>query len=171
MNFRVGLGFDVHPFTTGRPLVLGGVTVEGAAGLAGHSDADVVAHAVADALLGAAGLPDLGALFPATDEEHVGASSVGFLEDIAARLRADGWTIVNVDVVIAAETPRLAPHLSAMMSSLSLALSAARGADDDDVPVAVKPKRAEGLGAIGRAEGIAAWAVALVQRGIWPESA
>ena len=171
MNLRVGLGFDVHPFTTGRPLVLGGVTLEGAAGLAGHSDADVVAHAVADALLGAAGLPDLGTLFPATDAEHGGASSVGFLEDIAVRLQAGGWSIVNVDVVIAAETPRLAPHLSAMTSNLATALSAARASDDDVVPVSVKPKRAEGLGAIGRAEGIAAWAVALVQRGIWPESA
>jgi len=166
---RVGLGFDVHPFTTGRPLVLGGVTIEGAAGLAGHSDADVVAHAVADALLGAAGMPDLGTLFPASDDEHAGASSLGFLQGVATRLRADGWIIVNIDVVIAAETPRLAPHLAAMAANLACALAAAYH-DDDVVPVSVKPKRAEGLGAIGRAEGIAAWAVALVERGIWPES-
>jgi len=169
VNVRVGLGFDVHPFTAGRPLVLGGVTIEGAAGLAGHSDADVVAHAVADALLGAAGMPDLGTLFPASEDEHAGASSLGFLEGVATRLRADGWTIINVDVVIAAETPRLAPHLAAMTKNLAHALAAAYH-DDGVVPISVKPKRAEGLGAIGRAEGIAAWAVALVERGIWPES-
>jgi 2-C-methyl-D-erythritol 2,4-cyclodiphosphate synthase len=169
MTARVGLGFDVHPFAAGRPLVLGGVTIEGAAGLAGHSDADVVAHAVADALLGAAGMPDLGTLFPASEDEHAGASSLGFLERVATRLRADGWTIINVDVVIAAETPRLAPHLAAMTKNLAHALAAAYH-DDGVVPISVKPKRAEGLGAIGRAEGIAAWAVALVERGIWPES-
>jgi 2-C-methyl-D-erythritol 2,4-cyclodiphosphate synthase len=169
MTARVGLGFDVHPFAAGRPLVLGGVTIEGAAGLAGHSDADVVAHAVADALLGAAGMPDLGTLFPASEDEHAGASSLGFLEGVATRLRADGWTIINVDVVIAAETPRLAPHLAAMTKNLAHALAAAYH-DDGVVPISVKPKRAEGLGAIGRAEGIAAWAVALVERGIWPES-
>jgi len=169
VNARVGLGFDVHPFTAGRPLVLGGVTIEGAAGLAGHSDADVVVHAVADALLGAAGQPDLGTLYPASEDEHAGASSIGFLEGVAERLRAEGFTIVNVDVVIAAETPRLAPHLGAMAANLARALAAA-GHGDDPVPISVKPKRAEGLGAIGRAEGIAAWAVALVERGIWPES-
>ena len=152
MNARVGLGFDVHPFTAGRLLVLGGVVIEGAAGLAGHSDADVVAHAVADAVLGAAGLPDLGTLFPASDDEHAGASSLGFLEEVAKRLQAEGCHIVNVDVVVAAETPRLAPHLDAMVANLSSALSSARG------------------GAIGRAEGIAAWAVALVEHGIWPEA-
>lgn len=174
MNARVGLGFDVHPFVSepnasGRPLVLGGVVIEGAAGLAGHSDADVVAHAVADAVLGAAGLPDLGALFPATDDEHAGASSLGFLEAVATRIRSEGFTIVNIDVVIAAETPRLAPHLAAMSANLARALAVAHHGGDP-VPVSVKPKRAEGLGAIGRAEGIAAWAVALVARGISPES-
>jgi 2-C-methyl-D-erythritol 2,4-cyclodiphosphate synthase len=169
VNARVGMGFDVHPFTTGRPLVLGGVTIEGAAGLAGHSDADVVAHAVADALLGAAGMPDLGTLFPASEDQHAGASSLGFLEGVASRLRAEGWTIVNIDVVIAAETPRLAPHLAVMASNLAHALAAAHHGNGP-VPVSVKPKRAEGLGAIGRAEGIAAWAVALVEHGIWPES-
>jgi 2-C-methyl-D-erythritol 2,4-cyclodiphosphate synthase len=170
VNARVGLGFDVHPFVDGRPLVLGGVTIEGSAGLAGHSDADVVAHAVADALLGAAGLPDLGTLFSASDDEHAGASSIGFLEEVAARLRSHGCHIVNVDVVIAAETPRLAPHLAAMVANVSAALAGARGSDAEPVPVSVKPKRAEGLGAIGRAEGIAAWAVALVEHGIWPEA-
>ena len=170
MNARVGLGFDVHPFAEDRPLVLGGVTIDDSLGLAGHSDADVVAHAVADALLGAAGLPDLGTLFPASDDEHAGASSLGFLEEVAERLHAVGCHIVNVDVVVAAETPRLAPYLDAMVANLSTALSGARGGDADPVAVSVKPKRAEGLGAIGRAEGIAAWAVALVEHGIWPEA-
>jgi 2-C-methyl-D-erythritol 2,4-cyclodiphosphate synthase len=170
MTVRVGLGFDVHPFVGDdggdgdtRPLVLGGVTVEGAPGLEGHSDADVVAHAVADALLGAAGLPDLGTLYPATESEHAGASSLGFLADIAGRLAADGWRIGNVDVVIAAERPRLAPHLADMAARIAAALAPAVDAPDGSCPVSVKPKRAEGLGAIGRAEGIAAWAVALLE--------
>jgi 2-C-methyl-D-erythritol 2,4-cyclodiphosphate synthase len=166
VTVRVGLGFDVHPFVgegDGRPLVLGGVTVEGAPGLEGHSDADVVAHAVADALLGAAGLPDLGTLYPATESEHAGASSLGFLADIAGRLAADGWRIGNVDVVIAAERPRLAPHLGDMATRVAAALAPASDAGGP-CPVSVKPKRAEGLGAIGRAEGIAAWAVALLER-------
>ena len=166
MTVRVGLGFDVHPFVTGddRPLVLGGVTIDGAPGLAGHSDADVVAHAVADALLGAAGLPDLGTLYPASDQQHAGASSLGFLADIAARLAADGWRIGNVDVVIAAERPRLAPFLDEMAARTAAVLVAATDGGAARVPVSVKPKRAEGLGAIGRAEGIAAWAVALIER-------
>jgi 2-C-methyl-D-erythritol 2,4-cyclodiphosphate synthase len=163
MTARVGIGFDVHPFVDGRPLVLGGVTIADAPGLAGHSDADVVAHAVADALLGAAGLPDLGTLFPASADANAGASSIGFLEQIAARLHDKGWVIGNIDVVIAAETPRLSPYLDAMCKNVSSALAAA-SADGGLVPVSVKPKRSEGLGAIGRAEGIAAWAVALVER-------
>jgi 2-C-methyl-D-erythritol 2,4-cyclodiphosphate synthase len=161
---RVGLGFDVHPFVDGRPLVLGGVTIPDARGLAGHSDADVVAHAVADALLGAAGLPDLGTLFPASEPAHEDAVSLGFVAQVAARLVDEGWHVVNVDVVVAAETPRLAPHVGAMCELVARALDAARGPDDDAVPVSVKPKRAEGLGAVGRAEGIAAWAVALLER-------
>ena len=171
LDVRVGHGFDVHRagVDPGRPLVLGGCVFPGLPGLVGHSDGDAIAHAVADALLGAAGQPDLGTLYPASEDEHAGASSIGFLEGVAERLRAEGFTIVNVDVVIAAETPRLAPHLGAMAANLARALAAA-GHGDDPVPISVKPKRAEGLGAIGRAEGIAAWAVALVERGIWPES-
>jgi len=164
VTIRVGLGFDVHPFADGRPLVLGGVPIPDAPGLAGHSDADAVAHAVADALLGAAGLPDLGTLFPASDDVHQGASSVGFLEEIARRLAADGWTVGNVDIVIAAEQPRLAPHIPAIAAGVAAALDAVRDPADTAVPVSVKPKRGEGLGAIGRAEGIAAWAVALLTR-------
>ena len=156
MTSRVGLGFDVHPFGGDGPLVLGGVTLEGS-GLAGHSDADVVAHAVADALLGAAGFPDLGTQFPAADERYRDASSMGLLREVSAMVASAGWRVGNVDVVVAAEQPRLAPHLPAMVTALEDALHPV-GPES----VTVKPKRAEGLGAIGRAEGIAAWAVALL---------
>jgi 2-C-methyl-D-erythritol 2,4-cyclodiphosphate synthase len=151
---RVGLGFDVHPFGGDGPLVLGGVVLPGP-GLAGHSDADVVAHAVADALLGAAGLGDLGTLFPDTDERYRGADSLRLLAEVAQRLAVAGWRVVNVDVAVVAEQPRLAPHLEDMVKNLTAAL--------DGSPVSVKPKRAEGLGALGRGEGVAAWAVALLE--------
>jgi 2-C-methyl-D-erythritol 2,4-cyclodiphosphate synthase len=150
---RVGLGFDVHRFEDNRPLVLGGVRLEGP-GLVGHSDADVVAHAVADALLGAAGLPDLGTLFPAGDDRYRDADSMVLLGEVAARVASESWRVTNVDVVVATEQPMLAPHVPAMVANLRTALSLDAGA------VSVKPRRAEGLGAIGRAEGIAAWAVA-----------
>ncbi|MGH8998852.1 MAG: 2-C-methyl-D-erythritol 2,4-cyclodiphosphate synthase [Acidimicrobiia bacterium] len=157
MNIRVGLGFDVHPFGAERPLVLAGVAVDapGLGGLAGHSDADVVAHAVADALLGAAGLGDLGSLFPAGEERYRDADSMVLLGSVADRIAGEGWSVVNVDVVIVAEQPPLAPHVAAMTTQLSETLSA--------TAVSVKPKRAEGLGSIGRVEGIAAMAVALLQ--------
>jgi 2-C-methyl-D-erythritol 2,4-cyclodiphosphate synthase len=156
MTMRVGLGFDVHPFGGDGPLVLGGVTLPGP-GLAGHSDADVVAHAVADALLGAVGLPDLGTLYPASDDAYRDASSIGLLTEVAERVAGAGWSAGNVDVVVAAEQPVLSPHLAEMTSHLERALSVLT-----PEVVSVKPKRAEGLGAIGRAEGIAAWAVALL---------
>jgi 2-C-methyl-D-erythritol 2,4-cyclodiphosphate synthase len=161
-SFRVGLGYDVHPFAAegeggdGAPLVLAGVTLEGP-GLAGHSDADAVAHAVADALLGPAGLPDLGALFPASDDEHRNASSLELLRDVCSRVTAVGWQVVNVDIVINAEQPRLAPHIDAMTRNLVEILGR-------DVFVSIKPKRGEGIGAVGRGEGIAVWAVALLER-------
>ena len=110
---RVGLGYDVHPFGGDGPLVLAGVTIAGE-GLVGHSDADAVAHAVADALLGPAGLPDLGALFPASDDQYRGVSSLDLLRDVVARVVSEGWSVGNVDVVINAERPALAPHLDAM---------------------------------------------------------
>jgi 2C-methyl-D-erythritol 2,4-cyclodiphosphate synthase len=135
---RVGLGFDVHPFATGGSLVLGGVELPGPA-LAGHSDADAVAHAVADALLGAAGLPD-----------------------VAGRVSAAGWRLGNVDVVVAAERPSLAPHVREMTRNVSHALIALFPSPGAQNLVSVKPKRGEGLGAIGRSEGIAVWAVALL---------
>jgi 2-C-methyl-D-erythritol 2,4-cyclodiphosphate synthase len=154
MTMRVGLGFDVHAFGGDGPLVLGGVTIPGATGLVGHSDADVIAHAVADSLLGAAGLPDLGTLFPASDDRYRGASSIELLGDVVGRVAEAGWAVTNVDVVVAAETLPLAAHIGAMTAVLSGAL---------DAPISVKPKRTEGVGAVGRGEGIAAWAVALLE--------
>jgi 2-C-methyl-D-erythritol 2,4-cyclodiphosphate synthase len=157
-GIRVGLGYDVHPFADPtepvRPLVLGGVVIDGP-GLAGHSDADAVCHAVADALLGPAGLPDLGSLFPSTDERYRGVSSIELLRDVVERVTAAGWSVVNVDVVITAEQPRLSPHLDAMVAQLRDALGGAF--------VSVKPKRGEGIGAVGRNEGIICWAVALLE--------
>ena len=155
MPVRVGQGFDVHPFTDdpGRRLVLGGVTFDGERGLAGHSDADVVAHAVTDALLGAAGLGDIGQHFPDDDPALAGAHSLELLRRAVADVRAAGWAPGNVDCTVVLEAPKLAPR----RAELERALSDAVGA-----PVTVKGKRAEGLGALGRAEGIACFAVALV---------
>lgn len=151
------MGFDVHPFSDdpGRRLVLGGTVISGAPGLAGHSDADVVAHAISDALLGAAGLGDLGELFSDTDPAWAGADSIGLLGQVMDRLRAAGWSVINVDCTVVLEAPRLAPHRSAMVEVLASVLGA---------PVSVKPKRAEALGALGRGEGVAAWAVALLEQ-------
>ena len=153
---RVGLGFDVHPFSDDpdRRLVLGGVALEGERGLEGHSDADAIAHAVADALLGAAGLGDLGGLFPASDPTWKGADSIELLGIVRDRVAAAGWNVVNVDCAVVLEAPKLAPHRLAMEARL-------RGTVGADV--SVKPKRAEGLGSLGRGEGVACWAVALVE--------
>jgi 2-C-methyl-D-erythritol 2,4-cyclodiphosphate synthase len=152
-GLRIGLGFDVHAFGGDGALVLGGVTIPDGPGLAGHSDADVAAHAVADSMLGAAGLPDLGTLFPASDDRYRGASSIGLLRDVAARILEAGWRVGNIDVVIAADRPQLGDHVTEMAVCLGEAVEA---------PVSVKAKRTEGVGAIGRGEGIAAWAVALL---------
>ena len=158
MSIRVGLGFDVHPFSDdpARPLVLGGVRVGGERGLAGHSDADVIAHAVADALLGAGGLGDLGGRFPDTDPQWAGADSLRLLARVVDDLQAAGYHAVNVDCAVLLEAPRLAPHRQQVQERLGDVV----GAD-----VTVKAKRPEGLGALGRAEGVACWAVALVERG------
>jgi len=152
---RVGQGFDVHRFSgdPGRPLVLGGVTVPGAAGLAGHSDADVVAHAVAEALLGAAGLGDLGRHFPASDPAWAGADSMQLLDKVSTMVRAAGMGLVNADCTVVCERPRLADHTEEMARRLQELLGA---------PVSVKAKRAEGMGALGRVEGIACLAVVLL---------
>jgi 2-C-methyl-D-erythritol 2,4-cyclodiphosphate synthase len=133
--------------------VLGGVVIDGSPGLRGHSDADVIAHACADALLGAAGLGDLGAHFPDTDPAFAGADSIELLRRVAADVRAAGWQPGNVDCSVVLEQPRLAPHREAMQARLADAI----GAD-----VSVKATRAEGLGTLGRGEGVACWAVALI---------
>lgn len=160
---RVGLGYDVHPVGGTGPLVLGGIELEGL-GLEGHSDADVVAHAVADAVLGAADLPDLGTLFPADDDRYAGASSIELLEEVARRVVANGWRVGNVDVVVTAEAPRLGPHVTAMRERLTSALLAAALEAGDGPLVTLRPKFGEGVGAVGRGEAIAAWAVAIVLR-------
>ena len=156
MEVRVGQGFDIHRFSDNpdRRLVLGGCLFEGR-GLEGHSDADVPAHATADALLGAAGLGDLGTHFPDTDEAWKDADSLGLLRHVAALLAADGWQIGNVDCAIVCEAPKLLPRKAEMESNLSAAAGA---------PVTVKGRRAEGMGALGRREGIACWAVAVITR-------
>jgi 2-C-methyl-D-erythritol 2,4-cyclodiphosphate synthase len=151
---KVGLGFDVHPFEDGRRLVLGGVHFEGERGLQGHSDADAVAHAVADALLGAAGLGDLGGVFPDTDPRWAGADSIALLAEVVGRVHNAGYQPVNVDCTVVLEAPKLAPRRAAMQDRLTAAVGA---------PVTVKATRAEGLGAIGRGEGIACYAVALLE--------
>ena len=165
MRYRVGRGFDVHPFGTEPPLVLGGVHIPDAPRLAGHSDGDAVAHAVADALLGAAGLPDLGTLVPADDDTYLDANSMELLAQVAQRLIGEGWWVDNVDIAVAAETPKLGPHTKAMVEALIEVRAPARQPMGHGIGVSVKPKRAEGLGAIGRAEGIAVWAVALLAHG------
>ena len=161
---RVGLGYDVHPFGADGDLVIGGVVVAGTPALVGHSDADVVAHAVADALLGPTDLPDLGTLFPASDPAHAGASSIVMLEEVAGRVAHEGWWIGNVDVAIAAQRPKLAPHVDAMAANVAAALDAGRQPMGRGIHVSVRPKSGEGLGFVGREEGIAVWAVALLER-------
>ena len=161
---RVGLGYDVHPFGTEGALVIGGVTVADAPALVGHSDADVVAHAVADALLGPTGLPDLGTLFPASDPAYAGVSSIGLLAEVAGRVAEHGWWVGNVDVAIAAERPKLGAHTEAMAANVVSALEAVRQPMGHGIHVAIRPKSGEGLGFVGRAEGIAVWAVALLER-------
>jgi 2-C-methyl-D-erythritol 2,4-cyclodiphosphate synthase len=150
---RVGLGFDLHPFSgeTGRPLVLGGITLEGP-GLAGHSDADAVAHAIADALLGAAGLGDIGTHFPDDDPAYAGANSMDLLSRVVVTVTGQ-HIIGNVDVTVIVEAPKLAPYRQVMEGRLAEVVGA---------PVSIKAKRAEALGALGRREGIACLAVALL---------
>jgi 2-C-methyl-D-erythritol 2,4-cyclodiphosphate synthase len=156
-DVRVGQGFDVHRFSDDpdRALVLGGVVFEGTPGLRGHSDADVIAHAVTEALLGAAGLGDIGEHFPDTDPQWKDADSLVLLAQAGTLVRADGWTIGNVDCSVVCDMPKLAPHRAEMQARLSEACGA---------PVTVKGRRSEGLGALGRREGIACWAVAVISK-------
>ena len=157
---RVGQGFDVHSFSEDpdRPMVLGGVVFDGP-GLAGHSDADAVAHAVIDALLGAAGMGDIGQRYPDTDAALAGADSMALLADAVVAVAVDGWTVVNVDCTVVLEAPKLAPRRDEMQDGLSAAVGG---------PVTVKGRRAEGLGALGRREGVACFAVALLVRSVAP---
>lgn len=157
IQVRVGQGFDVHPFVDDveRPLILGGVTFESPRALRGHSDADVIAHACADALLGAAGLGDIGQHFPDTDPAWAGADSLELLAETARRVRAEGWEVGNVDASVVTDHPKMAPERAEMQRKLSDAAGA---------PVSVKGRRPEGLGALGRGEGIACWAVAVITR-------
>lgn len=154
-RLRVGQGVDIHRFSDdpARPLVLGGVTVPGAPGLVGHSDADALCHALADALLGAAGLGDLGTHFADTDERFAGADSTHLLGEVLAMVQGEGWQALNADCTVVCERPRLAPYTKDMAARLTAVLGA---------PVSVKATRAEGLGALGRVEGLACLAVVLV---------
>jgi 2-C-methyl-D-erythritol 2,4-cyclodiphosphate synthase len=155
---RIGIGYDLHTLVEGRPLVLGGVEIPHGRGLRGHSDADVLTHAVIDALLGAAALGTIGEHFPDSDPRYAGVSSLVLLDEAWGLVRAAGYRIVNVDSVITAQEPRLQPHLRAMAGTLARRLGL------EDSQVAVKATSPEGLGALGRAEGIAAQAVTLIDR-------
>ena len=155
--FRSGLGFDLHPLVEGRPLVLGGVTVPSARGLGGHSDADVLTHAVCEALLGALALGDLGRLFPDTDPRYKGVSSLELLRSVMDLLSARGARVVNVDVTVMCQAPRLAPYLPEMARQLAAVMGLGPGA------VSVKAKSPEHLGLLGREEGIASLAVVSVE--------
>ena len=158
LDFRIGRGYDVHRMTEGRALILGGVQVPYALGLLGHSDADVLTHAVMDALLGAAGLGDIGRHFPDTDERYRGISSLLLLEHVRRLLADAGWRAGNIDATVIAQRPKLAPFLDEMRQKLAATL----GISPDCVNV--KATTEEGLGFSGRGEGIAAHAVALLER-------
>jgi 2-C-methyl-D-erythritol 2,4-cyclodiphosphate synthase len=154
---RVGIGYDVHPLKAGRDLVLGGVPIGHPTGLDGHSDADVLTHAVIDALLGAAGLGDIGKLFPSSDPRYKDASSLALLSTAAGAVRKAGYRIVNVDSTVVAEEPRLHPHLHQMRDNIATSLKLGVAV------VSVKATSPEGLGALGRQDGIAAQAIALIE--------
>lgn len=157
-KLRVGHGYDVHRLVEGRALILGGVTVPFDRGLLGHSDADVLTHAVMDALLGAAALGDIGKLFPDSDAAYAGADSIALLERVTALLREHGWQVGNVDATVVAQAPRLAPYIPEMRRHLAEAM----GLDVDCV--SVKATTEERLGFTGSGEGMAAHAVALIER-------
>jgi len=154
---RVGFGYDVHPLSPGRDLVIGGVRIDSPLGLDGHSDADVLTHAVIDSLLGAAALGDIGQHFPASDPGYQGASSQDLLAMVVRTVRQAGYRVVNIDSTVVAEEPRLQPHIEAMRKQLATTLGIGFG------EVSVKATSPEGLGSLGREEGIAAHAVALIE--------
>jgi 2-C-methyl-D-erythritol 2,4-cyclodiphosphate synthase len=153
MSVRTGIGVDSHRFAEGRRLVLGGVEIPHEAGLAGHSDADVLTHAIVDALLGAAGMGDIGQLFPDTDPAWKDADSMALLRDVAGRVAAAGWAVGHVDATVMMERPKLAPHREAIMAALASALGTG-------ATVNVKATTGERMGFVGRGEGVAAMAVA-----------
>ena len=155
---RIGHGYDVHRLVPDRPLILGGVTIPWELGLLGHSDADVLAHAVMDALLGAAGLGDIGRHFPDQDPSYLGADSLKLLDHVMVLLRENGWRVGNVDATILAQKPRLAPYIEQMRENLAIRM----GVDSERVNV--KATTEEGLGFTGAGEGIAAHAVCLLER-------
>ena len=153
---RIGHGYDIHRLVSGRPLILGGVTVPSEVGLDGHSDADVLTHAIIDAILGAAALGDIGALFPDTDAEWEGADSIGLLRAVTGRARDQGWAVGNVDATVVLERPKLRPHVDAMRGTLADAMGVEPG------QVSVKATTGEGMGFVGAGEGATAHAVCLL---------
>ncbi len=155
-SIRVGQGYDVHALTPGRPLILGGVTIPHSSGLLGHSDADVLLHAITDAILGAAGLGDIGGMFPDTDPRWKGADSRVLLREAVASVGRAGWQVVNLDCTVIAQAPRVKPHVAAMQANIAADLRVAPGM------VNIKGKTTERLGFTGRGEGIAAQAVVLL---------
>jgi 2-C-methyl-D-erythritol 2,4-cyclodiphosphate synthase len=155
---RVGTGFDVHRLAGGRKLIIGGVDIPAAEGLLGHSDADVLLHAICDALLGAAGLGDIGRHFPDSDPKYRGISSLILFEEVRRLLAEEGFRVHNIDATIVAEKPRMAPHIPAMVANIAAAAGVARSA------VNVKATTTEGLGYTGRGEGMAAYAVCTIRK-------
>ena len=153
---RIGQGFDVHPLTEGRKLIIGGVEIAYHKGLDGHSDADVLLHAICDALLGAAGLGDIGRHYPDTDASYAGVDSRALLRDVAQKLQTKKLKVVNIDATILAQAPRMAPHMARMIANIAADLAIAPG------QINIKATTTEQLGFIGRLEGIAAQAVALL---------
>ena len=158
MDWRIGHGFDVHAFAAGRKLIIGGVEIPHDKGLAGHSDADVLLHAICDALLGAAGLGDIGRHFPDSDPQYQGIDSRKLLRHVVALVTADGWRVGNVDATIIAQAPKMAPHIPAMQAHIASDLNVAAAA------VNVKATTTEKLGFTGRGEGIAVEAVCLLSK-------
>lgn len=159
MTMRIGHGYDVHRLVEGRPLILGGVTIPWDKGLLGHSDADVLAHAVADALLGAAALGDIGCLFPDTDPKYKGADSLKLLSEVVCVLHEAGYVPMNIDATVLAQAPKLKPHIPLMREKLATACGMEVSA------VSVKATTEEGLGFTGSGDGIAAHAVCLIEEG------
>lgn len=156
MNIRIGNGYDIHQLEAGRPLILGGVTIPHDLGLLGHSDADVLTHAIMDALLGALGMGDIGHYFPPSDPQWKGADSLVLLEQVLSLIKSQGWSIGNIDSTVVAEQPKLKPHLKSMRSTLAKTMAI------KPEQISIKATTNEKLGPVGRQEGICAYAVVLL---------